>query len=55
MTKKYIITKKNNLFTYVTTNWGIVSTVELPENHVYKVLNKTLRRNIKGCLCRKRI
>lgn len=37
-----IITKKNNLFTYVTTNWGIVSTKELPENHVYKVLNKNL-------------
>ncbi len=40
-----IITKKNNLFTYVTTNWGIVSTVELPENHVYKVLNKTLPKD----------
>lgn len=36
------ITKKNNLFTYVNTNWGIISTKELPENHVYKVLNRTL-------------
>ncbi|MDK0840102.1 Cof-type HAD-IIB family hydrolase [Clostridium perfringens] len=40
-----IITKKNNLFTYVNTNWGIVSTVELPEDHVYKVLNKTLPKD----------
>ena len=40
-----IITKKNNLFTYVNTNWGIVSTVELPEDHVYKILNKTLPKD----------
>lgn len=40
-----IITKKNNLFTYVNTNWGIVSTVELPEDYVYKVLNKTLPKD----------
>lgn len=39
------VTKKNNLFTYVNTNWGIISTKELPENHVYKVLNKTLPEN----------
>lgn len=40
-----IITKKDNLFTYVTTNWGIVSTKELPENHVYKVLNRSLPKD----------
>ncbi|WP_300258115.1 hypothetical protein [Clostridium sp.] len=33
------------MFTYVVENWRIVSTVELPENHVYKVLNKTLPKD----------
>ena len=41
------VTKKYNLKAYVTTNFGIISNYELPENHVYKVLNKTLNENEK--------
>lgn len=37
------ITKKYGLFSYLTANFGIVSLEELPENNIYKVLNKTLK------------
>lgn len=38
------IAKKYNLFSYLTANFGIVSLEELPETNIYKVLNKTLRK-----------
>ncbi|MGL5756758.1 MAG: Cof-type HAD-IIB family hydrolase [Paraclostridium sp.] len=37
------ITSKYNLYAYLTANFGIVSTNKLPENHIYKVLNKRLK------------
>ncbi|SCJ05906.1 Phosphatase YidA [uncultured Clostridium sp.] len=37
------ITNKYGLFSYLTANFGIVSLKELPENHIYKILNKTLK------------
>ncbi|MEG2193610.1 MAG: Cof-type HAD-IIB family hydrolase [Terrisporobacter sp.] len=40
-------TKKNGLEAYLTANFGIISEEELPENHVYKILNKTLEENNK--------
>ncbi len=39
------VTKKYNLNSYVTANFGIISDYELPETHVYKVLNKTLNED----------
>lgn len=38
----YRITKKYNLKTYLTTNFGIISTEEIEEDHIYKVFNKSL-------------
>ncbi|EPZ53641.1 HAD hydrolase, IIB family protein [[Clostridium] sordellii ATCC 9714] len=35
--------KKYGLFSYLTANFGIVSTDELPEDHIYKVLNNRLK------------
>ncbi|CEK35799.1 HAD family hydrolase,Phosphatase YidA,sugar phosphate phosphatase,Predicted hydrolase (HAD superfamily),Cof-like hydrolase,haloacid dehalogenase-like hydrolase [[Clostridium] sordellii] len=37
------ISKKYGLFSYLTANFGIVSTDELPEDHIYKVLNNRLK------------
>lgn len=37
------LTDKYNLYSYLTANFGIVSTTELPENHIYKVLNNRLK------------
>lgn len=37
-----IITKKYGLLSYLTANWGLISMEELPENNIYKLLNKTL-------------
>ena len=37
------ISKKYNLFSYLTANFGIISMEELPENNIYKTLNKTLK------------
>ena len=37
------LTKKYGLLSYLTGNFGIVSTIELPDNHIYKVLNKRLK------------
>lgn len=34
--------KEHGLKAYLTTNFGIISGYELPEDHVYKTLNKTL-------------
>lgn len=36
------ITEKYNLQTYLTTNFGVISTTEVGDDHIYKVLNKTL-------------
>ena len=41
------ISKKYNLFSYLTANFGIVSMEELPENNIYKTLNKTLKEEEK--------
>lgn len=37
------LTKQYGLLSYLTGNFGIVSTTELPDNHIYKVLNKRLK------------
>ena len=37
------LTKQYGLLSYLTGNLGIVSTMELPDNHIYKVLNKRLK------------
>lgn len=37
------LTKQCGLLSYLTGNFGIVSTTELPDNHIYKVLNKRLK------------
>lgn len=37
------VTSNYKLFAYLNANFGIISTKELPEDHVYKVLNKTLK------------
>ncbi|WGX76617.1 Cof-type HAD-IIB family hydrolase [Paraclostridium bifermentans] len=37
------LTKQYGLLSYLTGNFGIVSTMELPDNHIYKVLNKRLK------------
>lgn len=37
------LTKQYGLLSYLTGNFGIVSTMELPGNHIYKVLNKRLK------------
>lgn len=36
------IATDNNLLAYLTTRYGLISLVDLPENNIYKVLNKTL-------------
>ncbi|MDQ0148164.1 Cof-type HAD-IIB family hydrolase [Eubacterium multiforme] len=41
------VTKKYGLKAYLTANFGIISEEELPENHVYKILNKTLKEDEK--------
>jgi Cof subfamily protein (haloacid dehalogenase superfamily) len=41
------ITNKYDLYSYLTANFGIVSTTELPENHIYKVLNNRLKNDEK--------
>ncbi|MGL5642289.1 MAG: Cof-type HAD-IIB family hydrolase [Paraclostridium sp.] len=41
------ITNKYGLYSYLTANFGIVSTTELPENHIYKVLNNRLKNDEK--------
>lgn len=38
------VSEKYNLSSYLTANFGIISMKELPENHIYKVLNKTLKK-----------
>ena len=40
-------TNKYGLCSYLTANFGIVSTTELPENHIYKVLNNRLKSDEK--------
>lgn len=42
LNKFYNVTNKYGLMAYLTTNFGVVSDEELPENHVYNVLNKKL-------------
>ena len=37
------VTKKHGLKAYLTANFGIISQEELAEDHVYKILNKTLK------------
>lgn len=37
------LTRQYGLLSYLTGNFGIVSTTELPDNHIYKVLNKRLK------------
>ncbi|MGG7325512.1 Cof-type HAD-IIB family hydrolase [Clostridium baratii] len=37
------VTKKHGLKAYLTANFGIISEEELAEDHVYKILNKTLK------------
>ncbi len=37
------LTGKYELFSYLTANFGIISTIELPENNIYKVLNNRLK------------
>ncbi|KGJ48524.1 hydrolase [Clostridium sp. NCR] len=37
------LTRQYRLLSYLTGNFGIVSTTELPDNHIYKVLNKRLK------------
>lgn len=37
------LTKQYGLLSYLTGNFGIVSTTELPDNHIYKILNKRLK------------
>lgn len=37
------LTKQYGLLSYLTGNFGIVSTTELPDNHIYKILNKCLK------------
>lgn len=37
------ITEKYNLLSYLTANFGLISTKELPENNIYRSLNKTLK------------
>lgn len=39
------ITSKYDLFSYLTTNSSIISFKEVPEDHMYKVLNKTLKKD----------
>lgn len=39
------VTKKYRLNAYLTANFGIISDYELPETHVYKILNKTLNED----------
>lgn len=41
------ITNKYNLFSYLTANFGILSTSELPDNHIYKILNNRLKEDEK--------
>lgn len=41
------LTDKYNLYSYLTANFGIVSTTELPENHIYKILNNRLKNDEK--------
>lgn len=36
-------TTEKGLLSYLTANFGIISTVELPETNIYKILNKTLK------------
>ena len=35
-------TNQENVLSYLTANFGIISTVELPDTNIYKVLNQTL-------------
>ncbi|MBS6509434.1 MAG: HAD family phosphatase [Paraclostridium bifermentans] len=37
------LTRQYGLLSYLTGNFGIVSTTELPDGHIYKVLNKRLK------------
>ncbi|SHH59763.1 hypothetical protein SAMN02745196_00907 [Clostridium collagenovorans DSM 3089] len=39
------ITSKYDLFSYLTTNSNILSFKEVPEDHMYKVLNKSLKKD----------
>lgn len=39
------ITSKYDLFSYLTTNSSILSFKEVPEDHMYKMLNKTLKKD----------
>ena len=40
--KFYEIAEKYHMITYFMTEWGVISNFELPDNHPYKVLNKSL-------------
>ena len=44
------IAKKYNFLFYLTANFGLISTEELPENNLYKVLNKSLKEEDKVLL-----
>lgn len=39
------ITSKYDLFSYLTTNSNILSFKEVPEDHMYKILNKSLKKD----------